>query len=156
MCFYPMWTLRITVSPRAWGLNRRSVSSRGRSGRYPHGRGGEPLTEVIEHLEPFRLQAFERILFGDLSPQTIVLTTPNRDYNAAFETLPAGKMRHSDRRFEWSRDEFAEWTNHVAARNGYAVTVSGAGPHSDDHGAPSQMAVFARAAASPSSPPQRT
>jgi len=102
------------------------------------------VIEVIEHLEPFRLQAFERILFGELHPQTIVLTTPNRDYNTVFETLPAGKMRHSDHRFEWSQAEFAEWTHGVGVRNGYTAVLSGVGSASDEHGAPSQMAIFTR------------
>jgi hypothetical protein len=58
---------------------------------------------VIEHLDPPRLAAFERVLFGFARPGTVVLTTPNAEYNANFETLPAGEFRHRDHRFEWNR-----------------------------------------------------
>jgi hypothetical protein len=47
--------------------------------------------EVIEHLDQPRLTAFERVLFEFAKPATVVLTTPNVEYNARFETLPAGK-----------------------------------------------------------------
>jgi 3' terminal RNA ribose 2'-O-methyltransferase Hen1 len=63
------------------------------------------VIEVIEHLDPSRLAVFERVLFGYAQPRTVVLTTPNAEYNANFESLPAGEFRHRDHRFEWSRDE---------------------------------------------------
>jgi hypothetical protein len=58
-------------------------------------------------LDAPRLIAFERVLFEFVRPSVIVLTTPNSEYNVRFETLPEGKMRHKDHRFEWTRDEFA-------------------------------------------------
>lgn len=61
------------------------------------------MVEVIEHLDPPRLAAFERVVFSFARPRTVVLTTPNAEYNAKFETLPAGELRHSDHRFEWGR-----------------------------------------------------
>jgi len=64
------------------------------------------VVEVIEHLDPPRLAAFERVLFECARPATIVVTTPNREYNLKWETLPAGKFRHRDHRFEWTRAEF--------------------------------------------------
>ena len=67
------------------------------------------VVEVIEHQDPPRLAAFERVLFEFARPQTVVVTTPNVEYNVKFETLPAGKMRHKDHRFEWSRAEFQAW-----------------------------------------------
>ena len=51
--------------------------------------------EVIEHLEPSRLGAFERTLFEFAQPTAVIITTPNAEYNAKFETLPAGKLRRS-------------------------------------------------------------
>jgi 3' terminal RNA ribose 2'-O-methyltransferase Hen1 len=60
------------------------------------------LVEVIEHLDPARLEAFTRVLFGCARPKLVVLTTPNREYNVKFENLPPGKFRHGDHRFEWS------------------------------------------------------
>ncbi|HLJ12004.1 MAG TPA: 3' terminal RNA ribose 2'-O-methyltransferase Hen1, partial [Planctomycetaceae bacterium] len=61
------------------------------------------VVEVIEHLDPPRLAAFERVLFEFARPKTILLTTPNCEYNVMWETLEAGKMRHPDHRFEWTR-----------------------------------------------------
>src|SRR5947207_190050 len=51
------------------------------------------VVEVIEHLDDSRLGAFERVLFEFARPKTVVLTTPNVEYNVKFETLPAGKFR---------------------------------------------------------------
>ena len=102
------------------------------------------LVEVVEHLDAARLSAFEKAIWQWARPQTIVLTTPNRDYNAHWASLPAGKLRHRDHRFEWNRAEFAQWTNRVAAENGYGVEVRALGPEDEQLGAPSQMAVFRR------------
>lgn len=98
--------------------------------------------EVVEHLDPPRLAAFERVLFEFARPRTIVLTTPNREYNVKFETLPAGRLRHRDHRFEWTRSEFETWANGLAARFGYAVRFLPVGPSDRAVGAPTQMAVF--------------
>ena len=100
------------------------------------------VVEVIEHLDAPRLAAFERVLFECARPRTIVITTPNREYNVKWETLPAGKMRHRDHRFEWTRAEFQEWANRVAARFGYAVRFLPVGPEDSSVGPPTQMAVF--------------
>jgi 3' terminal RNA ribose 2'-O-methyltransferase Hen1 len=102
------------------------------------------VVEVIEHLEPPRLAAFGRVVFEFARPQTVVLTTPNREYNAVWETLSAGDMRHGDHRFEWSRAEFEAWANAVAARFGYAVELRPVGPVHEVYGPPSQMGVFSR------------
>ena len=53
------------------------------------------------------------------------MTTPNAEYNVRFETLPAGKLRHRDHRFEWTRAEFAAWADGVAERHGYSVRSVG-------------------------------
>jgi 3' terminal RNA ribose 2'-O-methyltransferase Hen1 len=103
--------------------------------------------EVVEHIDPGRLEAFERVLFGEAKPATVVVTTPNVEYNARFEGLPAGKLRHRDHRFEWTRAEFARWSNGVAGRHGYQVVISPIGPVDDTLGAPTQMAVFRAGAA---------
>ncbi len=100
--------------------------------------------EVIEHLEPHRLIAFERAVFEFARPGTVVLTTPNAEYNVKFENLPAGRFRHKDHRFEWSRPEFEAWANRVAGRFGYGVRFLPVGPQDALVGAPTQMAVFAR------------
>src|SRR5260370_41864948 len=75
--------------------------------------------EVIEHLDPPRLAAFERGILGEAKPRLLVVTTPNIEYNVRWETLQAGKLRHRDHRFEWTRAEFRGWSANVANRYGY-------------------------------------
>lgn len=100
------------------------------------------VVEVIEHLDPPRLSAFERVLFEFSRPALIVLTTPNREYNGQWPTLAAGAMRHKDHRFEWTRAEFAAWGDAIAARMGYQVRYLPVGPEDAVVGAPGQMAIF--------------
>ncbi|WP_030485730.1 3' terminal RNA ribose 2'-O-methyltransferase Hen1 [Nocardioides aequoreus] len=100
------------------------------------------LMEVIEHVDPPRLEALERVVFGAAKPGAVVVTTPNGEYNVLYEGL-AG-MRHPDHRFEWTRDEFAEWSDRVAAAHGYGVERRGIGDLDDTHGTPTQMAIFTR------------
>jgi 3' terminal RNA ribose 2'-O-methyltransferase Hen1 len=102
------------------------------------------VVEVIEHLDPPRLTAFERVLFEYAQPGTVVMTTPNAEYNATWESLPAGRFRHKDHRFEWSRAEFETWATRAAERFGYAVRFLPVGPEDPALGAPTQMAVFSR------------
>ncbi len=102
------------------------------------------VMEVIEHLVPSRLDAFERALFGVARPGTVLLTTPNAEYNVRFEGLPAGSLRHRDHRFEWTRVEFETWARGAADRGGYAVRFKAVGPEDPEVGPPTQMAVFSR------------
>lgn len=102
------------------------------------------MVEVIEHLDPARFAAMERVVFEFARPQHVVITTPNREYNALFPTLEPGRLRHPDHRFEWTRSEFSAWASGVASRFGYSVTVEPVGPTHAEHGAPTQMAVFTR------------
>jgi 3' terminal RNA ribose 2'-O-methyltransferase Hen1 len=100
------------------------------------------VVEVIEHLDPARLAAFERVLFEFAHPATIVITTPNAEYNVKFATLAAGHFRHKDHRFEWTRQQFQDWARAVAAQSGYTVRFLPVGEEDETVGAPSQMAVF--------------
>jgi 3' terminal RNA ribose 2'-O-methyltransferase Hen1 len=102
------------------------------------------VVEVIEHQDPARLAAFERVLFEFARPQTTVVTTPNVEYNVTFGTLPAGKMRHKDHRFEWTRAEFQSWSNTIAARFGYSARFLPIGPEDPIVGSPTQMGIFTR------------
>jgi 3' terminal RNA ribose 2'-O-methyltransferase Hen1 len=102
------------------------------------------VVEVIEHLDPPRLAAFERVLFEAARPRTVVLTTPNVEYNSKFATLPAGEFRHKDHRFEWTRAEFQTWARRVGERFGYAARFLPVGPEDPATGSPTQMAVFDR------------
>ena len=72
------------------------------------------LMEVIEHLDPDRIPALERVVFGAAAPAAVVVTTPNAEYNAHFATLPPGATRHPDHRFEWTRAQFRAWAGRVA------------------------------------------
>ena len=100
------------------------------------------VVEVIEHLEINRLKAFERVLFEFARPKTIVLTTPNQEYNVTWEKLDAAEMRHDDHRFEWTRAEFAAWANQMAETYHYSVALLPVGDETEGIGAPSQMAIF--------------
>jgi 3' terminal RNA ribose 2'-O-methyltransferase Hen1 len=105
------------------------------------------VIEVIEHLDAPRLSAFERVLFEFAKPVTVVLTTPNAEYNVKWETLPAGRFRHRDHRFEWTRDEFQGWASTICERFGYRVRFAPVGEVDREVGAPTQMGVFSRAGA---------
>jgi len=100
------------------------------------------LSEVIEHLDLPRLPALEYAVFGHARPRTVVVTTPNVEYNVRWETLPAGHVRHGDHRFEWTREEFRAWAAAVAGRHGYEVGFVPVGPDDPEVGPPTQMAVF--------------
>ncbi len=104
------------------------------------------LIEVVEHLDPSRMGMFERAVFGFATPGTVLVTTPNAEYNALYESLPAGQFRHDDHRFEWTRTEFQGWATRVAEEFGYQVEFEEIGPADDIHGSPTQAAVFKRRA----------
>jgi len=86
------------------------------------------IVEVIEHFDPPRLSAFERAIFECAKPKTVVVTTPNQEYNIKWESLPAGEFRHTDHRFEWTRAEFQQWAERVAQSHGYTARFVGIGP----------------------------
>ncbi|WP_416485613.1 3' terminal RNA ribose 2'-O-methyltransferase Hen1 [Streptomyces sp. CL12] len=100
------------------------------------------LSEVIEHLDLPRLPALEYAVFGHARPRTVVVTTPNVEYNVRWETLPAGHVRHGDHRFEWTRAEFRHWATEVAERHEYDVEFAPVGPDDPEVGPPTQLALF--------------
>jgi hypothetical protein len=102
------------------------------------------VVEVIEHLDPPRLAAFERVVFEAARPRAVVLTTPNREYNVRFSSMPAGRMRHRDHRFEWTRGEFEAWAGRVSSRFGYEARFLPIGLKDEEVGSPTQMVVFTR------------
>ena len=104
------------------------------------------LMEVIEHLDPERLPALERVIFGFASPATVVVTTPNAEYNPHFPELEPGALRHRDHRFEWTRAQFRSWAEQTAAAYGYQTRFESVGPEHPDAGPPTQLAVFTRQA----------
>jgi 3' terminal RNA ribose 2'-O-methyltransferase Hen1 len=100
------------------------------------------VVEVIEHLDQPRLAAFERVLFERARPKTVIVTTPNAEYNIRFETLPAGQFRHRDHRFEWTRAQFHAWAGSITSRFGYSVRYMPIGNDDPGVGPPTQMGVF--------------
>jgi 3' terminal RNA ribose 2'-O-methyltransferase Hen1 len=100
------------------------------------------VIEVIEHLDPPRLAALERVLFEATRPTFVIVTTPNREYNVKFEGLPAGRFRHSDHRFEWTREEFCAWCSRQCERFRYDVEYHAIGDEDPALGPPTQLALF--------------
>ena len=98
------------------------------------------LMEVVEHVDPPRLPALEASVFGHARPATVIVTTPNVEYNSRYEGLTG--MRHPDHRFEWTRAEFQEWATRTASAHGYTVSFRGVGDQDPDLGRPTQLAVF--------------
>ncbi|WP_349428897.1 3' terminal RNA ribose 2'-O-methyltransferase Hen1 [Microbacterium sp. LWS13-1.2] len=105
------------------------------------------LMEVIEHVDPSRLAALQDAVFAGAAPASVIVTTPNADYNSLYPTLASGDFRHSDHRFEWSRNQFRAWANDVASRYGYGVEFRPVGVEDAALGAPTQLALFRREAA---------
>jgi spore coat polysaccharide biosynthesis protein SpsF (cytidylyltransferase family) len=83
----------------------------------------------------------ERVVFGYANPKTVVLSTPNQEYNVVYEKLTEG-FRHDDHRFEWTRQEFFDWCQHICKQFAYTVVIYPVGIEVEAYGAPSQMAVF--------------
>jgi 3' terminal RNA ribose 2'-O-methyltransferase Hen1 len=102
------------------------------------------VVEVIEHLDAERLPAFEAALFHHARPATVIVTTPNREFNATFANLAPGALRHPDHRFEWTRAEFRHWADSVALAHGYTVRIDGIGANDPSYGPPTQVAIFTR------------
>ena len=106
--------------------------------------------EVIEHIDLDRLGAFERSVFEFAKPGAVIITTPNAEYNATFENMKPGQMRHPDHRFEWTRAEFAAWCAKICQKYGYGVEHRGVGDPHTEFGASTQMAIFMQAPQKPS------
>ncbi len=100
------------------------------------------LMEVVEHVDPHRLPALEEVVFGGARPRTVVVTTPNAEYNVHYGL--AGRTRHADHRFEWTRAQFRAWAERAAAAHGYRVRYLPVGADDPDLGPATQMGVFTR------------
>ena len=146
----------VDVSAEALDRLRARLAGRGGDGRLTlrHGSilrpeaalGGHDcavLVEVIEHLAPGELPALERALFVTLRPTTVIVTTPNSEFNQLLG-VPPTRFRHPGHRFEWDRARFRHWAEGVGGRHGYTVTLHPIGGHHPDLGGASQMAVFTR------------
>lgn len=110
------------------------------------------MVETIEHLDPGHLSLAEALVFGRYGPDTVVVTTPNVEFNPLYGLGP-GELRDPDHRFEWSRDRFRRWAQGVARRHRYRVRFRDIGELDPDRGSPTQMAVFSAEAAPGSGSP---
>lgn len=102
------------------------------------------LMEVIEHLDLTRLDALEDAVFAGIAPRSVIVTTPNSEYNTHYPNMPAGTLRHRDHRFEWTRAQFSHWAQRIAEQHHYTVEYRGIGPDSAAEGTPTQMAIFTK------------
>ncbi|EFC86704.1 3' terminal RNA ribose 2'-O-methyltransferase Hen1 [Parafrankia sp. EUN1f] len=104
------------------------------------------LSEVVEHVDPPRLPVLADVLLGHARPGTLLITTPNREYNVRYDGLPPGVLRHRDHRFEWTRAEFTAWIGDLVAGYPYRARIGGIGADDPEVGQPTQLAVLELAA----------
>lgn len=100
------------------------------------------IVEVIEHLDENRLPSFVSVVFADTAFSTVIITTPNADFNVNYQGLTADNFRHSDHRFEWNCSQFHDWADSAADRFGYSVRYESIGEQDENQNTPTQMAVF--------------
>lgn len=100
------------------------------------------VIEVVEHFDLPRLSVFEQILFEYTKPHTVILTTPNKEYNIKYKNITEAGLRHPDHRFEWTRGEFHKWAGRIAEKYGYKVDFFEIGELDEILGASTQMGVF--------------
>ncbi|XP_068096203.1 small RNA 2'-O-methyltransferase isoform X2 [Hyperolius riggenbachi] len=97
----------------------------------------------IEHLETDDLERMQDVLFGFMAPQRAIISTPNAEFNILLSNVP--RFRHTDHKFEWSREEFQSWALKIASKYNYTVEFSGVGvppPEHESVGFCSQIGVF--------------
>ncbi|KAL4635065.1 small RNA 2'-O-methyltransferase [Arapaima gigas] len=99
--------------------------------------------ELIEHLQPAKVDQFAEVLFGYMGPSAVIISTPNADYNPL---LPGcSGFRNLDHKFEWTQAEFHSWALKISRSYGYRVEFSGVGKppcHEESVGFCSQIGVF--------------
>lgn len=103
------------------------------------------LVETIEHVPPRDLSRLEQNVFGQMRPGSVLITTPNHDYNPLLGLAP-GEFREADHRFEWGQARFRRWAQRLAARHGYRVGFGGVGDVDPQYGPMTQTALFRQAA----------
>lgn len=100
--------------------------------------------EIIEHLYPDILDALPYNIFGFIAPKLVIITTPNADFNVVFKKM--GKFRHFDHKFEWTREQFQDWSLNCCCRfPNYTVEFFGCGEAPLNHpniGYCSQIGLF--------------
>ena len=100
------------------------------------------IVEVIEHIEIDRIESFEKSIFEYSKFNYIILTTPNADYNINYKNLNKQNLRHSDHRFEWTKEEFKSWVDKISEKYKYNAKISGVGEFDEKNGFPTQVVEF--------------
>uniref|UniRef100_H2YXS7 Small RNA 2'-O-methyltransferase n=1 Tax=Ciona savignyi TaxID=51511 RepID=H2YXS7_CIOSA len=101
--------------------------------------------ELIEHLLPKTLEDFPQAVFGYINPKTVIISTPNADFNVLFGLN--GCFRHWDHKFEWTRKQFQSWCENICKDYQYSVEYDGVGVDPDktqNFGYCSQFAIFTK------------
>ncbi|XP_054910958.1 small RNA 2'-O-methyltransferase isoform X2 [Poeciliopsis prolifica] len=102
--------------------------------------------ELIEHLTLPDLERFSSVVFGYMRPASVIVSTPNSEFNKLFPGLTG--FRHSDHKFEWNRSEFRSWALKVCLDYGYEAEFTGVGEAPQEQqesvGFCSQIGVFQR------------
>lgn len=99
------------------------------------------LCEVIEHIDVERLPKVMELIFKFYKPETLIITTPNSEYNEIYGM--EDEKRHDDHRFEWTREEFRQWCNRIKTDD-YTIDFEGIGEVDSKKGTPTQMSTFSR------------
>ena len=68
------------------------------------------MAEMVRRGTPYQGVLFVGLMIEDGQPRLV-------EYNVRFANLEAGRLRHRDHRFEWTRAEFAEWCERIAVRH---------------------------------------
>ncbi|KAG0149315.1 hypothetical protein CROQUDRAFT_653891 [Cronartium quercuum f. sp. fusiforme G11] len=107
------------------------------------------MSEVIEHLSPKVLDKCIPIVFGAYNPRVIVITTPNHDFNRYFDPTspqsanhrfldPTGRtsrvFRDDDHKFEWTEEEFKQWSDQTSQQYDFDVEITGCGSYTNYFG----------------------
>ncbi|MGM0845103.1 MAG: 3' terminal RNA ribose 2'-O-methyltransferase Hen1 [Bacillota bacterium] len=100
------------------------------------------LCEVIEHIDEYRLPKIMNTILNDYKPGVLMITTPNQEYNQVYDMSEG--YRHSDHRFEWTREEFYQWCNQQNTAENYELVFDGIGEEHERYGFPTQMCIFTR------------
>lgn len=81
------------------------------------------LSEVIEHFLPQEIDNVLDIVFKGICPKSVILTTPNRDYNVNIKLKEGETFRHPDHKFEFNLEEFKTFINNIKTKYNYDFSI---------------------------------
>ena len=95
--------------------------------------------EVVEHLQIKDVPLYTSLIFKIYRPLTVVISTPNFDFNTMMEW---DRLRNPDHKFEWTKAEFIKWCSDICNTHGYRYEWIGCGLKNDIYA--TQFAVFTK------------